>query len=35
MLREPTGENIEIRVCRDQGRGDEDILVTFVEIFVM
>ena len=28
-------DNIEMRVCRDQGRIDEDILISFVEIFVL
>ena len=35
VLEMPTTADIEMRVCRDQGRSDEDILVTFVEIFVM
>ena len=33
-LTEPTSENIEIRVCRDQVLADEDIFLTFVEIYV-
>ena len=35
ILSEPTSEDIEMRVCRAQARHDEDILVTFVEIFVL
>ena len=35
QLSESTTDNIEMRVCRDQGRGDEDILISFVELFVM
>ena len=34
QLSESTTDNIEMRVCRDQGRRDEDILFSFVEIFV-
>ena len=33
-LTESTSENIEIRVCRDQVPEDEDIFLTFVEIYV-
>ena len=30
-----TTDNIEMRVCRDQDRSDEDFLISFVELFVM
>ena len=33
-LTQPTNDDIEMRVCRDQDSADEDILLTFVEIFV-
>ena len=35
QLSESTTDDIEMRVCRDQGRLDEDILISFVEMFVM
>ena len=35
QLSESTIDNIEMRVCRDQGRSDEDILMSFLELFVM
>ncbi len=35
QLSQPTREDIEMRVCRAQSRYDEDILITFVEIFVL
>ena len=35
QLSESTADNIEMRVCRDQDRSDEDILISFVEIFVL
>ena len=34
QLSESTTDNIEMRVCRDQGRHDEDILISYVELFV-
>ena len=34
QLSSPTTDDIEMRVCRDQDQGDEDFLITFVEIFV-
>ena len=34
QLPQPTTDNIEMRVCRGQDQNDEDILITFVEIFV-
>ena len=34
QLSESTTDNIEMRVCRDQGRDDEDILIFFVELYV-
>ena len=34
-LSESTTDNIEMRVCRDQGRHDKDILISYVEIFVL
>ena len=30
-----TTDNIEMRVCRDEPRSNEDILISFVELFVM
>ena len=33
-LSEPTTEQIEMRVCREQERSDEDILVTEIELYV-
>ena len=35
QLSESTTDNIEMRVCRDEHRRDEDILISFVEIFVL
>ena len=35
QLSESTTDNIEMRVCRDQGRIDEDILISFVELLVL
>ena len=35
QLSESTTDNIELRVCRDQDRDDEDILISFVELFVL
>ena len=34
QLSESTTDNIEMRVCRDQPRADEDILISFVELYV-
>ena len=34
-LMQPTSDYIEMRVCTDQAEGDEDIFLSFVEIFVM
>ena len=34
QLSESTTDNIEMTVCRDQGRHDEDILLSFVELYV-
>ena len=34
QLSQPTTDNIEMRVCRDQNRDDEDISVDTVEIYV-
>ena len=31
---DPVNDDIEMRVCRDQGRGDEDIRVQIINIFV-
>ena len=33
-LSQPTTDNIEMRLCRDQGRGDEDVLLERVEIYI-
>ena len=33
-LTQTTNDDIEMKVCRDQASTDEDILLTFVEIFV-
>ena len=35
QLSESTADNIEMRVCRDEPRSNEDILISFVELFVM
>ena len=35
QLSESTTDNIEMRVCRDQPRSDEDILISSVELFVL
>ena len=35
QLSESTTESIEMRVCSDQPRYDEDILISYVEIFVL
>ena len=34
QLSESTTDNVEMRVCRDQDRSDEDILISYVEIYV-
>ena len=34
-LPEPTVDGIEMRVCRDQNRNDEDILLTLIELYVL
>ena len=34
QLSESTTDNIEMTVCRDQPRSDEDILISFVELYV-
>ena len=33
-LTQTTTENLEMRLCRDQARSDEDISISFIEIFV-
>ena len=33
-LSQPTTDDIEMRLCRDQGRGDEDVLLERVEIYI-
>jgi hypothetical protein len=33
-LDSPTNDDIELRVCRDQERGNEDVLIEIVEIYV-
>ena len=33
-LPQPTTDDIEMRICRDEDRANEDILITFVEIYV-
>ena len=35
QLSESTTDNLEMTECRDQPRSDEDILISFVEIFVL
>ena len=35
QLSESTTDNIEMRVCRDESRSNEDILLSFVELFVL
>ena len=34
QLPQPTTDNIEMRVCRDQGTGDEDVAIEMIEIYV-
>ena len=34
QLPQPTTDDIEMRVCRDQHRGDEDVAIKLVEIFI-
>ena len=34
-LPQPTTDDIEVRVCRDQRGGDEDIHVSLIEIYIM
>ena len=34
-LMQPTSDDIEMRVCTDNDELDEDIFLSFVEIFVM
>jgi len=34
QLSESTTDDIEMRVCRDQARDDEDILISYMELFV-
>ena len=33
-LPQPTTDDIEMRVCRDENRSDEDILIEAVEIYI-
>ena len=33
-LTQTTTEDLEMRLCRDQAASDEDIFITFIEIFV-
>ena len=35
QLSQPTTEDIEMRVCRDEMRNNEDILITLVDIYVL
>ena len=35
QLSESTADDIEMRVCRDEVRSNEDILISFVELFVI
>ena len=35
QLSESTTDNIEMRVCRDERRSNEDIFISFVELFVL
>ena len=35
QLSESTTGNIEMRLCRDQDQDDEDILISFLELFVL
>ena len=35
QLPQPTSDDIEIRVCRDEDRSNEDFLLTFIEIYVV
>ncbi len=34
LLATPTTENVEMRICRDQSRSDEDIIIEDLEIYV-
>ena len=35
QLPQPTSDDIDMRVCRDEGRLNEDFLLTFIEIYVV
>ena len=35
MLAQPTTDNLEMRICLDQEGHDEDVLVNYIEIYVM
>ena len=35
QLSESTTDNIEMRVCRDERRSNEDIFISFVELYVL
>ena len=35
QLPQPTSDDIEMRVCRDEGRSNEDFLLTFIEIYII
>ena len=35
QLQQPTSDDIEMRVCRDEDRSNEDFLLTFIEIYVV
>ena len=35
QLPQPTSDDIEMRVCRDEERSNEDFLLTFIEIYVV
>ena len=35
QLPQPTSDDIEMRVCRDEDRSNEDFLLTFIEIYVV
>ena len=33
-LPQPTTENMEVRICHDQGKGDEDAIISLIDIYV-
>ena len=35
QLPQPTSDDIEMRVCRDEDKSNEDFMLTFIEIYVV